>query len=204
MEYWTDIITQRSWDVSAELRKRYRFILIGGWAVYLWTRALKSRDIDIILDFENLDKFKKQYTLTKNDNLKKYNAKINEIDIDIYVPYYSKLALPVENIMKETSSIEGFAVPIPEILLILKQGAEIERRHSEKGEKDRIDILQLLLKTDFNCKKYNELLKENKLENFRKELIFIVKNFKKIEYLNLNVVEYKKEKEIILKKIESD
>lgn len=203
MEYWHDIMTQRSWEVLAELKKNFKFILIGGWAIYLWTHALKSRDIDIVVDFDNLEKLKKRYFVDKNDNLKKYGGKINEIDIDIYVPYYSKLALPVENILKETTSIEGFDIPTPEILLILKQGAEIKRRNTEKGEKDRIDILQLILKTDFDFKKYNSLLKENNLENFKRELVSIIKNFKKIEYLNLNLREYKKETEIILKKIAS-
>jgi len=41
-----------------ELNRKYRFVLIGGWAVYLYSKALKSRDIDIVIDFETLAKMK--------------------------------------------------------------------------------------------------------------------------------------------------
>jgi len=38
---------------SGELKGFADFVLIGGWGVYLWTRSLKSRDIDIYIDQEN-------------------------------------------------------------------------------------------------------------------------------------------------------
>ena len=50
MEYWNELITQKSWDVLQKLKK-INFVLIGGWASYLWTSSHKSKDIDIIVDF---------------------------------------------------------------------------------------------------------------------------------------------------------
>lgn len=47
---WRDEIVDRSWEVLGELKEYADFVLIGGWAVYLWTGRLKSRDIDIFID----------------------------------------------------------------------------------------------------------------------------------------------------------
>src|SRR3989338_3965005 len=108
MEYWHDLITERSWKILQEIKGKFDFVLIGGWATYLWARSLKSKDIDIVIDFSVLEKLKKEYSLSKNDNLRKYEINMGEIDIDIYVPYYSQLAVPAEDIKKESAVIEGF------------------------------------------------------------------------------------------------
>ena len=96
---------------SASEKEGFRFIIIGGWAAYLWTKQHKSKDIDVIIpDYETLSFLKKKYVLNKNDNLKKYEVKFEEIDLDIYVPHYSTLALPVQDALKNTSFVEGFEV----------------------------------------------------------------------------------------------
>ena len=197
MEYWNELITQKSWEVLQKL-KEINFILIGGWAAYLWTKSHKSKDIDIIVDFGELEKIKNEFTLNKNDNLKKYEIKIDEVDIDIYVPFYSKLNLPVEFVIKNTTKIHGFNVVKPEILLILKQGAEIDREGNEKGLKDRIDIMDLLLKTDINFREYKEILEKYNLKEYEKRIVSIIKNFKEIKYLKLNPREFKLKKGEIL------
>lgn len=175
-----------------ELKKeKFRFIVIGGWAVYLWTKQHKSKDIDIILpELKDLEKIKQRYVLKKNDHLKKYEVLFEEIDLDIYVPYYSQLTLPIEDISKETTTIESFEVLIPEILLILKQGAEINRKECVKGQKDRIDIMTLLCYTPINLKKYRELLKKYNLLFYRHRLKEIIQSFKDIRFLNLSFKEY--------------
>src|SRR3989344_1709977 len=153
MDYWNDIITEKSWEILQKIKKLpIDFILIGGWATYLWTKMHKSKDIDIIIkNFDDLKYLKENYDLRKNDRLKKYEIKIEDIDIDIYVPYYSNLTMDISEISKHTTKIENFNVVSPEVLLILKQGAERDREYSVKGDKDRIDIVALLLfsETDF-------------------------------------------------------
>lgn len=202
MQFWNDILTEKSWNVLKNLTKEFDFILIGGWAVYLFSRAHKSKDIDIIVDFKSLEKIKLNYELKKNDNLKKYEISIDEIDIDIYVPYYSKLTIPTEDIKNYTTKIENFTIAKPEILLVLKQGAELERKNSEKGLKDRIDILDLLFNYDINFREYSLLLKKYKSEHFSKRLIYILKNFKEFKYFDLNPRQFKLKKQNILDKIE--
>lgn len=199
-DFWNSLLTEKSWSLLQRISKEpFRFILIGGWAAYLWTKLHKSKDIDIVLvDLKDLDYLKQEYNLKKNDNLKKYEIVFGDIDLDIYVPYFSKLAIPLEDLDKYTTKIEGFNVVKPEILLILKQGAELQRGHSIKGEKDRIDILTILFFVDVDFKSYFDLLKKYKLENYFKRLKEIIKNFKEGSYLNLNPREFKLKKEEIL------
>lgn len=202
-EFWNSLSTEKSWDVLVQFSKEpIKFIVIGGWATYLWTKLHKSKDIDIaIADIKNMDYLKYKYNLKKNDSLKKYEIQFDEIDLDIYVPYFSKLALPVEDLGKYTGKIEGFTALKPEALLILKQGAEIERRESVKGAKDQIDIMGLLVYTDFNAKFYFEILKKYKLENYFQSLKKIISNFKDYEYLNLDPREFKKRKIEVVEKL---
>lgn len=201
MDYWNELITTKSWEKLLELRKIAKFTLIGGWACYLWTRAHKSKDIDIILKPEELYRLKAERDLKKNDRLRKYELLMDEIDVDIYVPHYSKLAIPVEEVQRHIARIEGFELAKPEVLLLLKQGAEMARRASEKGLKDRIDIIDILLKTDFDYKEYNKLAGKFGLSAYRKRLIEIVSGFRETEYLDLNPREFKKAKQEILEKI---
>ena len=124
--------------------------------------------------------------------------KKDEIDIDIYVSYYSKLTIPSEDIKKYSSNVEGFKAVIPEALLVLKQGAEVDRGNSVKGEKDRIDIFSLLFFSHINFKKYKEILKTYGLEDYINRLISLIRNFKEVNYFPLNLREFKQKKEKIL------
>ena len=203
MEFWNSILTEKSWNKLQDLRKeKFKFILIGGWAAYLYTGQHKSKDIDIIIpDFNNLEVLKREYNLIKNDNLRKYEIKMDEIEIDIYLQYYSRLSIPLEDVLNKTENVMGFSVVSPEVLLVLKQGAEIDRRDSVKGQKDRIDIMTLLSysKVDFN--KYMLLLKKYKIKHFSKRLKEIIRNFKDIKHLNLNERKYAIIKKRILKEL---
>lgn len=203
MEFWNSILTEKSWNILLELSKEpFSFILIGGWAAYLWTNLHKSKDVDIVLeDFKALNYLKKKYNLKKNENLKKYEIQFEEIDVDIYVPFYSKLAIPAEEIKKYSTKIKGLKVVKPEALLILKQGAELERKESVKGNKDRVDIMTLLFYSEIDFKEYKALLKEHKLEHFLPRLKTIVKTFKDVQYLDLNPRQFKLKKEAMLKKV---
>ena len=53
MDYYHNLVTQESWSEILKIQKNLKFILIGGWAVYLYTKALKSKDIDIIISFDD-------------------------------------------------------------------------------------------------------------------------------------------------------
>src|SRR3989338_8677264 len=115
INFWNSLITEKSWNILQDLKKLpVKFIVIGGWAAWLWSKRQKSKDIDIVLlNLSDIDYLKKNYDLRKNDMLKKYEIKIGGIDVDIYVPYFSELAMPVEDIRNYAAKIEGFDVPTP-------------------------------------------------------------------------------------------
>jgi len=183
--FYHDLITEKSFKILQDLRREFNFILIGGWAVYLYTKALKSKDIDIILDYEELDKIRQRISISKNERLKKYEAKIDEVDIDIYLPYFSNIGMPVEEIKNYHQSLEGFLVPIPEILLILKVYTHKEREGTTKGKKDLIDIFSLLKEEKINWKTYRELIKKYKFRKLDQDLKEIISSQSAIPELNL-------------------
>ena len=141
--FYHDIITQKSWEELTKLGKNCNFVLIGGWATYLYTKSLKSKDIDILVEYEELGKLRKIYNVTKNERLKKYEARREKIQIDIYLPHYSTIGIPIEVLIKQTSSFEGFTLLKKEWLLALKIFVLSQRARSTKGEKDFLDILSL-------------------------------------------------------------
>ncbi len=201
MRYYQDLITTKSFNILQDLKRNYNFILIGGWAVFLYTQALKSKDIDIIVDYDELEKMRKNFNLVKNERLKKYEIKREEIDIDIYLPFYSDLKIPLGEVKQYTRKVEGFTALCPEILLILKQTAFDERMVSPKGEKDKIDIIALLNLDDFNFKLYQEILKEYNLIDYEKRLVDLVGNISEMPELGLNQYQYAKLKKKVLRSI---
>jgi hypothetical protein len=170
VEFWHDVLIEKSWAVLLELRKRYEFILLGGWAVYMYTKALKSKDIDIIVDYNTLGLMGRELPLKKNERLRKYELLISDVEVYVYVPYFSNLGIPVEDVAANIRVLEGFKVPTPEVLLILKQAAEVERAGSVKGLKDRIDILALLIYSEIDFNTYLSLVKKYSLSSYRERL----------------------------------
>lgn len=178
-EYWPELLTKASWEKLQELKGEIGgFVVIGGWAVYLWTKMHKSKDIDVIVDFKALGQMRRMYTLVKNQHLKKYEIKFDKFDIDIYVPHFSEFKIPANDLLERfTAKVGGFDVLVPEALLVLKQGAEIQRRGSIKGEKDAIDICTLMLMAPFDIGKYLRILKDYNLGNYSDELKAVIRDF---------------------------
>ncbi len=201
MEFYNDLITQKSFQLLQNLRRNYQFILIGDWAIFIYTEALKSKDIDLIVEYEELEKLRENFPLTKNERLQKYEIKQEEIDIDIYLPHYSFLGLPVEEIKNHTVSREGFLAPKIEILLILKQFVFNRRQGTPKGEKDRLDILGLLKSGEIDWSFYRELLKKYKLADFKEKLAKLLSETREAPELDLSEYSMAKLKKEVLDKI---
>src|SRR3989344_2809346 len=169
-EYWNSLLTEKSWQILQELKRSYNFILIGGWAVYLFTRQQKSKDIDIVVDLNELQKLKRK-ELSKNEDIKKYKI-----------------------------SLEGFDVIGKEALVLLKQSAFRDRKNSIKGEKDRIDIVSLVLLSEFDLDIYMKIANKYNLNEFFQELKQIILNYNDFDVIGLIPQELKKKKnEFILR-----
>lgn len=202
MEFWNDQATDESWNALIELAKRYEFVLIGGWACYLYKGTIKSHDIVIIVDFETLNQMKIDFLVNKNVILKKYEVIFNNVSVDVYVPYYSMFVIPFDCIIRNTVKRQGMTVPRPEIILILKQQAEIERKDSIKGQKDRVDMLNILIKNTVDLKRYLHLIKEYGIGEYMKRLETIIRT-SKIEFEYLGITN-PREVKLIKKKIVED
>lgn len=198
MAFYHNLITDKSFQVLQELRKNYDFILIGGWAVYFYTKSLKSKDIDIIVSLETLSRLKQNFDISKNERLSKYEIKLENLDIDIYTPFWSNLGLDINLIMQNTITIEGFSLPRKEILLTLKLFAYRQRKNSLKGMKDKIDIISLLYFNDLPLKEFDKIIKQNSLEYLREELRNILETTIEMDELNINQKRFSDFKKSIL------
>jgi len=191
---WRDEVVERSWRVLGELRGFADFVLIGGWGVYLWTRKLKSRDIDVYIDQENFYRFQSEltfrgYALKRNVRLRKFEALISDVEVDVYTPFMSKLAVPCSDVFdrKMYSVIEGFKVAVPEVLLLLKAQAALERWHAEKGLKDRVDIISLLKFADVKLDVLKQLLRKYDTQHKLRDVVMRAISESRIEYRYLGL-----------------
>jgi hypothetical protein len=200
-DFYQQFVTDKSFSLLQALKGRYKFILIGGWAVYFYTRALKSKDIDVIVDFSQLAKLKKEFVLEKNDRLKKYQIKMEAIDIDVYLPYYSDLGFPVEAIGQRITMVNGFTLPEKEVLLLTKLAAYQGRKGSVKGQKDLIDVIGLAALEDFDCQYFVDLAQKYRLNKLRDLLKIMIGKTKEVEELNLNCHVFAKKKKDLLVKL---
>lgn len=202
MLYYHDLVTESSWQTLTKLSQKYRFILIGGWAVYLYTRGLKSKDIDLVLDFGELDKLKQDWEVAKNERLKKYQTRKGEVEIDIYVPYYSNPGLPAQDLKKLSVTRSGFTLPKPEVLLILKQTAAIARQGTVKGRKDVLDIIGLLTSTEISWPNYHKLLTDFKKSELIDHLKELLQKTTQVPELELNSHRFSRLKKSCLEQLE--
>jgi len=198
MEFYHNLITEKSWQELKALNKALGdFVLIGGWAIYLYTKALKSKDIDILVNFESLELLSKRYDFYKNERLKKYEAVRGEVQIDIYLPHYSAIGIPVEDLMLKTKTLEGFKVLLPEYLLALKIVTLSERGRSSKGRKDFIDALALVKSGKADYKKAANLLGQYQLESKVATFKDMLGENTDLPELNLNKHAYSKLRKMI-------
>ncbi len=194
-EFWNSEITGASWTKLLELSKEFEFTLIGGWAVYLYTKLQKSKDINIVVDYPMLRQLGGRYRIEKDERLFKYEVKMDMFDIDVYLPSYSRLALPANELIgRYATRVEGIKVPIPEALMVLKLGAARERLASRKGEKDAIDILGLLFYSGMSIEEMKRIAIGHDADYCVRLLLDVLKGFEQrnIDYLNLNAASFAK------------
>jgi len=189
MDYYRDLITQKSWQTLIKLQQDYSLVLIGGWAIWLYSHQLKSKDIDFVVDLPTLSQLKERFTVTKNNRLHKYEIVQNDIQVDIYVPFWSEIGLPCEEIIAASQIREGFRVPLPEILLILKQVSQAARAGSVKGYKDLLDVISLLRLPDFNWDRYRRLT-HNANPQLPQKLADLLRQTVQVPELSLNAHQF--------------
>lgn len=199
MAYYHDLVTKKSWEELKNLHLTCDFTLIGGWAVYLFTKGLKSKDIDILVDYAELPKLQKNFELLKNDRLHKYEAIRGLVQIDIYTPHYSQIGIPVEILLKNTQIVDGFRVINPEYLILLKIYTFSQRGRTGKGRKDFLDLLSLYhsLKDQTFANSF-QLAKKYQFDLSLKFFLTILNENTNIQELSMNNHQYSAMKSEIL------
>ena len=203
MEFWNSDITNESWKELLVLSTKYNFILIGGWAIYLYTKLQKSRDIDMVVDYDQFKLLSVDFEMRKNPSLYKYEIKFQKFDIDVYTPFYSKLTVPPEDLINNYTLIENIRVPRVEELLILKLGAFDYRMNSIKGQKDRLDITGLAFYSNIDYSRLKTLLNKYEKPSYINLYVNAIAHIEKrlLPFLNLNESTYVKMKKKTLEKI---
>ncbi|MBI2631836.1 hypothetical protein HYW75_02435 [Candidatus Pacearchaeota archaeon] len=171
MELWNDLITDKSKEILFELKKSVTFVLIGGWAIWLYSQAVKSKDIDFYINFDDFFKMQNFFlnfglSVDFNSKLNKYEVKMEGIDIDIYTPNHCNLIVSCDDVFKKKlfKGVSEFNVVLPEVLLLLKLNAEKQRDNTIKGFKDRTDILSLIYSVEFDKKLLIKLIENYKID----------------------------------------
>ncbi len=186
MKFWHDAITDKSFYTLQSLRKEFDFVVIGGWAVFLYAKTLKSKDIDIIVDLETMAKLKTEFDVIKNERLKKYEIKFDGFDLDIYMLFWSEIGLPLDYILQKSLSLEGFRLPAKEILLVLKLFTYKQRKGNLKGKKDALDIISLLSCSPTNFQELSEICNKFNLDYLKNELVELLNSIVEVEELEMN------------------
>ncbi|PJA53441.1 hypothetical protein CO166_01825, partial [Candidatus Roizmanbacteria bacterium CG_4_9_14_3_um_filter_36_11] len=138
--------------------------------------------------------------LIKNDRLRKYEIKKEGIDINIYLPYFSDLGLPVEKLIKHQDRNQGFTILKKEVLLVTKLKAYQGRGVTIKGVKDKIDIISLVLLPDFDFDFWRNFIKKERISVYSELIDKILLEIKEVPELNLNQHAFAKKKKEIIKK----
>ena len=195
MSYYHNVLIQKVWHELKKLKQFIDFVLIGGWAVYLYTQRLKSKDIDIIIDYDQLEKLRQEYQVFKNERLKKYEARKEDIQIDVYLPYYSNIGIPIEDLIKHTKSLLGFTVLKIEYLLAVKMYACYKRQDTSKGRKDLADIIALWQNSYKNIILLEKIIQKYSLENcwhYCKKQIQNMSEFSELGFSRHDFAKFKK------------
>ena len=128
-------------------------ILIGGWATFVRVGGEISLDIDFITSQESRHKLEQLLTdlsPSNNHQGRKLRATIDDVHLDIYLPYESQLGgalrLKVEVLAEypDELSFEKWTLLRLEAHIATKMAALLDRHFSEKGQKDAREILALL------------------------------------------------------------
>jgi len=203
MEFWNSDLTNESWKELLFLSTKYKLVLIGGWAVYMYTKLQKSRDIDMVVDYEQFNLLSTDFEMQKNQSLRRYEIQFQKFDIDVYTPFYSKLSIPPHDLINNHTVIENIMVPRVEELLILKIGAFDERMNSVKSQKDRLDIAGLAFYSSIDYVRLRNILDSYGKMSYIGLLIKAIDNIERrlLPYLNLNELSYSRIKKQTLETI---
>lgn len=114
--------------------------------------------------------------------MKRFEALISSVEVDICRPFVSRLVVLCFDVFDQKlfSTIEVFKVAIPEVLLLLKAQAALDRWHSEKGLKDRVDTISKF--ADMKLDVLHQMLMKHDVQHTLRDVIKRIVSESRIEY----------------------
>ena len=126
-------------------------VFIGGVAVYLHAiqkierLAETSHDADLYVGLSDLTDLRDMEELVPNRRLNKQQFIKGGFEFDVYVERNNALAIPYDEILVESESVDDIRIAALGHLLVLKLDAALDRKGSAKGDKDIRDVIRILL-----------------------------------------------------------
>jgi len=167
MQFWNEEQTKKSRELLNMLASSVDFVLIGGWAVYMYIRQQMSLGVDLAITYNSLEYFRK-YGINDYKDMKVKYSIVNGVYVDLFIEDFSDkdLPVPVSTILKEYNIIEGIKVVDKELLLLLKLWGYF-RADEQKIRKDMLDVLGLMLYGDIDLKKFKAYIDAYKVPKRR-------------------------------------
>lgn len=163
-QFWNPENTRKSYDELLRLAKDVDLVLIGGWAVYLYTNAQRSADVDIAIGYDAIGYFR-QFGIDEYEGIKVKYSDVRGTTVDLFIDEYSDadLPFPVSEIRTNYITINGIKVVRREMLLLLKLWGYF-RIDETKHRKDVIDVVSLLFYAHPEIGKAKEYVSKYKIE----------------------------------------
>jgi len=162
-QFWNREATERSLRLLGSLASRSDFVLIGGWAVYLYVGAQKSQDIDIVIGYDGLNYFR-QFGISEYPRSKIKYSVVEGVVIDLFVEEFidPDMPFPSSIVLNNYVRIQNIKVVDRNILLLLKLWGYFSADET-KHRKDIIDVVSLLFYGDIDLGKVNEYVEKYKI-----------------------------------------
>lgn len=143
-QYWNRESTNASLRLLRSMPKELDFVLIGGWAVYMYIGAQKSQDIDIVIGYDHINYFR-QFGINEYRGGKVRYSNVNGVIVDLFIEDYIDTDMPFPSaiIGDNYVKIENIKVVDKNLLLLLKLWGYFSADEI-KHRKDIIDVVSLL------------------------------------------------------------
>lgn len=128
-------------------------VLIGGVATYLHVQRRPrshlplemTHDTDAAISARGMGSLRDELPVTTNPRLHKEQVIVEDVDVDLYPQFVSRLRFSYEDLAPYAQRYRGFQIASVPQLLLLKLDAYEDRKGSAKGAKDRRDVGKLLV-----------------------------------------------------------
>lgn len=204
-QFWNNEKTGKSFKTLQLLAGKVDFVLIGGWAVYLYTNVQRSEDVDIAIRYSDVPFFR-GYGIEEYEGI---NIKYSVIDgtvVDLFIEEYADkdLPIPVSDIFKNYTILGGNIKTVNKELLLLLKLWGYFREDEIKLRKDIVDVMSLLLYGGIDIDKFGTMLREYKIKKRRSVdvvLEYLDKGETLLDYIGMESDRYRREKEALKKDI---